>query len=206
MPFELQSKLLRFVQTGVFTPVGGNRPVQTDIRFISATNRDPIRSISAGTLREDLYYRLSIIPIGLPSLRERGDDILLLARHFLKTAAKQELKNFRGFDEDAEHSLRAHPWPGNVRELENVVRYAVIMNTGETVTAPMLNIREKPHGGAPALSQTPQDIKTLLEVERLAIESALKICGGNISEAARRLGINPATIHRKQKQWGKAYS
>lgn len=210
MPFELQSKLLRFVQTGVFTPVGSSKSVQTDIRFISATNRNPQKAIQAGTLREDLYYRLAVVPLSLPPLRERGEDVILLAEHFLEIFAKKERKRFWAFDEAAKQSLRAYAWPGNVRELENIVRYAIIMHSGDIVTADMLNFhggRPRPPGeeSAALLSEfrNPGDIRPLEEIERKIIESAVAACGGNVSDAARRLGINPATIHRKQKLWHK---
>lgn len=205
MPMGLQSKLLRFIQTGTFTPVGGSKVIHADLRFICATNRSPHDAIREGTLREDLYYRLSVIPIALPPLRERGDDILMLAEFFLEKAARQERKTFTGIDADARQALRAYRWPGNVRELENVIRHAVIMGDGGTLTTAMLSLsaargaRQQP-SGIIAFSG-PDDIRSLEEIERMVIQSALEACQNNITETARRLKINPATIHRKLKQW-----
>ena len=210
MPMDLQSKLLRFVQTGTYTPLGGSRAEKADIRFICATNREPMGAIRDGRLREDLFYRLAVIPISLPPLRERGDDVLLLASHFLATAAQQENRIFTSIAADARSALLAHAWPGNVRELENVIRRAVIMNKGEVLTAAMLSFARKetksapaePVSASPLLFATPEDIRPMAQVELDVIERAIKACGGNISEAARRLAIHPVTIHRKRKAAG----
>ena len=203
MPIALQSKLLRFIQEGVYTPVGSGKTCRADIRFICATNRNPFEAIRRGFLREDLYYRLSVIPVELPPLRERGDDIMLLAEHFLEKAATQEKKDFVWFDTDARDLLLKYRWPGNVRELQNVIQNAVIMNQGQSITAAMLSgLKSASAGRAAALQErADQSIRPLKEVERETIESAIRICGGNITEAARQLGLNPATIHRKQKSW-----
>jgi two-component system repressor protein LuxO len=138
MPLDMQVKLLRFVQTGSFTPVGASRPEKVDVRFVCATNRDPLAEVEAGRFREDLYYRLYVVPVDLPPLRERGGDVLLVARHFLQLFAKEEGKAFRGFERAAETALAAYPWPGNVRQLQNVIRNVVVLHYGEQVTAPML--------------------------------------------------------------------
>jgi two-component system repressor protein LuxO len=138
MPLDMQVKLLRFVQTGSFQPVGGSRSEKVDVRFVCATNRDPLAEVEAGRFREDLYYRLYVVPLELPPLRERGRDILLVAKHFLTQFSKEEGKHFRGFDAEAEATLLGYAWPGNVRQLQNVVRNMVVLHEGEQVVRAML--------------------------------------------------------------------
>lgn len=211
MPLSLQSKLLRFIQTGSYTPVGSSTPQQSNIRFICATNRNPMQAIAQGFLREDLYYRLAVIPLMLPPLRERHDDIILLAEHFLLKAAEQEQKPFKGFLNDAKTMLKDYQWPGNVRELENVIRRTVVMNNAEMVTSEMLQFITE-HNKATnkktfSLSTTgelfngPEDIFPMEVIEEMIIKAAIAACGGNLTDAARRLKISPATIHRRQNQW-----
>ena len=138
MELSLQTKLLRFLQTGTIQRVGGARPEAVDVRVICATNRDPDLEVRAGRFREDLYYRLNVIPIALPPLRERGDDVVRIAASFLERFAHEEGKEFRGFDAAAAAAVRSYVWPGNVRELQNVMRRVVVMHDGEQVTADML--------------------------------------------------------------------
>lgn len=138
LDLHLQSKLLRFVQTGTFAKVGSSKQEKVDIRFICATNKDPLEEIGAGRFREDLYYRLHVLPIAMPPLRERGDDILALANTFLKSYAAQEKKSFNGFDPDAAERLLKFSWPGNVRQLQNIVRNLVVLNDGGEVSVTML--------------------------------------------------------------------
>jgi two-component system repressor protein LuxO len=138
MPLDMQVKLLRFVQTGTFSPVGSSKAEKVDVRFVCATNRDPLAEVEAGRFREDLYYRLYVVPIELPPLRDRGHDMLLVARHFLAQFAKEEGRRFRGFGASAEAALLGYRWPGNVRQLQNVVRNVVVLHDGEAVTAAML--------------------------------------------------------------------
>lgn len=138
MDINLQAKLLRFIQTETFQKVGGSDIEQVDVRFVCATNRDPYREVQEGNFREDLYYRLHVIPIDLPPLRDRGDDILEIARDFLVRYATEEGKGFQGFSEAAENILLAFDWPGNVRELQNVLRQIVVLNDGELVEPEMM--------------------------------------------------------------------
>ncbi len=211
MPLELQSKLLRFIQTKTFTPVGGSEPQKVDVRFICATNRSPLEAVKQKILREDLYYRLNVIPIDMPPLRIRGDDILLLAEAFLEWAAREEKKEFNTLAPETKDLLRQHFWPGNVRELENVIWNAVVMHEGEILTPDMIrleqdaNILQDISKNNPPLQNfsfhRPDQIQPFSDVEKEIIEKALHACGGNITEAARRLKINPSTIHRKQKAW-----
>lgn len=138
MPFDMQVKLLRFVQTGTFQPVGGSKAEKVDVRIVSATNRDPWVEVEAGRFREDLYYRLYVVPLELPPLRARGDDVLLVARHFLAVYAKEERRALRGFAADTEAVLAGYDWPGNVRQLQNVIRNIVVLHDGERVERAML--------------------------------------------------------------------
>lgn len=214
MPIALQAKLLRFIQSGSFSAVGDTRTQQVDVRFVCATNRDPLQAVKDGLLREDLYYRLNVIPVEIPPLRARGEDILLLARHFLEQSSAEENKSFTGFSSDVETLFSQYAWPGNVRELENTIRRIVVLNDGHIVELSMLNMLDPdktPHpAGLPGAAYNaadqgrplkPEDIKPLKVYEREMILAALEACKGNITEASKRLDINPATIHRKQKQW-----
>ncbi len=138
MPLEMQVKLLRFIQTGTLQPVGSSRLERVDVRFVCATNRDPMAEVEAGRFREDLFYRLYVVPVDLPPLRARGDDVLLIARHFLSQFSREEGRRFTGFSPEAEQALLAYSWPGNVRQLQNVVRNIVVLHDAEAVTPAML--------------------------------------------------------------------
>ena len=206
----LQAKLLRFLQSGGFRPLGSDRTESVDVRLICATNRDPIEEIAAGRLREDLYYRVHVVPVHLPPLRERRADILPIARHFLATFAREEGASFDSFTPAAEIRLQAHDWPGNVRQLQNVVRSALVLHQGRQVTEDMLSYRlDGPcparssvngNGTGQAISATGA-VRPLRTVEREAIETAIARCGGNIVEAAKVLEISPSTIYRKRSGW-----
>lgn len=211
MDLDLQSKLLRFVQTGSFQRVGNTRQQSVDVRFICATNRDPLELVRQRRFREDLYYRLHVIPVALPPLRDRGDDVLLLADHFLKLFSAEEGKSFRGFDAGALAVLQGYDWPGNVRQLQNVVRNIVVLNEGEEVTAsmlpPPLEIKSTPSTErAVKISELStiagiSEIKPLWLTEKEAIEAAIKACDGNIPRAAALLEVSPSTIYRKRQAW-----
>ncbi len=227
MPMALQTKLLRFIQTGTYQPVGESRSLSADIRFIAATNRDPAGAVREGLLREDLFYRLNVLPITMPPLRERGDDILLVAGHFLREFAKAEGRRFRAFAPEVDAALLAYRWPGNVRQLQNVIRNIVVLHDGEVVRPDMLPIlpggvpvplaapaMAPPTGAAfappagPAFELPAADdiaanaaILPLAEIERRYIEHAIERCAGNTQAAARALGISPSTIYRKQEGW-----
>jgi len=138
MALDVQAKLLRFIQTGVVQPVGGTRSEKVDVRFVSATNRDPLAEVEAGRFREDLYYRLHVVPLTMPPLRDREDDVILLARTLLQETCSEEGKSFAHFTGEAEAALRAYDWPGNVRQLHNVIRNVVVLHTGAEVTGAML--------------------------------------------------------------------
>ena len=210
MPMPLQTKLLRFIQLGTYQRVGETKTRKANIRFISATNKPPMEAIANGDLREDLYYRLNVIPIEMPPLRERGEDITLIAEYFVQTFAKEEGKQFARVSEDGKAALCAYEWPGNVRQLQNVIRNAVVLQDGEELTAQMLprNLMQEsaPRATAQpvALHEPSSEVLPLAIVERQAIEGALAVTGNNVQQAARLLEIDPSTIHRRRKAWRNA--
>jgi len=214
MDLTLQVKLLRVIQSGEFQKVGGNETERAQLRYVCATNRDPWSEVQAGRFREDLYYRLHVVPCTMPPLRERDDDVLLLARHFLTLYSREEGKAFTDFDEGAVRALRRYPWPGNIRELQNVLRNAVLFNQGPLVSEKMLSrldptatprpasiatLAPLPRAGTPPAGA----IKPLWLIEKEAIEEAIALCGGNIPRAAALLEVNPSTIYRRKAEWEK---
>ena len=214
MDLALQSKLLRFVQTGTFQQVGGNKIETVDVRFICATNRDPLEMVAKSTFREDLYYRLHVIPIHLPALRECGNDVMLIASKYLQEYAQEEGKDFKGFTPEAAYVLSRYQWPGNVRQLQNILRNIVVLQNGELVTQDMLpallnsmegtKTVESEQQQLPTESGTPPGIdfiKPLWVVEKDAIEGAIAACDGNIPRAAALLEVSPSTIYRKRLGW-----
>ncbi|MBU1656519.1 MAG: sigma-54 dependent transcriptional regulator [Gammaproteobacteria bacterium] len=216
MDLDLQTKLLRFVQTGRFTKVGGGKEKVVDVRFICATNRDPLAEVAAGRFREDLFYRLHVVPIHLPPLRDRGDDIMAIARHFLMSYGGEEGKGFRAFSPEVEVIFRKYLWPGNVRQLQNVIRNVVVLHDGDQVgrvhlPPPLdafLNEADLIRIAAPGQTASAQGIATrpdaiipLAQVERETIERAIALCNGNIPKAAALLEVSPSTIYRKKQSW-----
>lgn len=215
MDLELQSKLLRFVQTGTFKKVGGNTLEKVDVRFVCATNRDPLKEVEEGRFREDLYYRLHVIPIQLPPFRERGEDVLLIARRILKQYAEEEGKQFEGFAPETESMLMNYDWPGNIRQMQNVIRNLVVLHNAQLVTPdllpPPLNVVSadsnvvKPAPSVASVDNSidrSRDIEPLWKVEKETIERAIELCAGNIPKAAAMLEISPSTIYRKKLVWG----
>lgn len=209
MDLRLQGKLLRFLQTGEFQRVGSSRSEKVDVRIVAATNRDPLFEVDAGRFREDLYYRLHVIPITMPALRERGEDIIEIALSFLLAFSAEEGRHFTGFSPEAGRMLLNYDWPGNVRQLQNVIRNIVVLNEGERVLPEMVpppvggrwarpNGFRKPNQPAPG---SVSGIRPLAEVEREAIETAIALCEGNIPRAAVLLGVSPSTIYRKRMAW-----
>jgi DNA-binding NtrC family response regulator len=188
MPHGQQTRLLRVLQTGEFHPVGSSRPRTVDVRVLAATNADVVREAASGRLREDLLYRLNTVEIRLPALRERRDDIPDLASAFL---AQDRAGAQRRLSAAAMESLLAHSWPGNVRELEHVIERASLLATGDEITANDLKLRPRTDV-APKLEEM-----TLEQVERYLIERALATQGGNVSEAARVLGLSRSALYRR---------
>lgn len=205
MDLELQSKLLRFIQTGSISRVGSSKIDKVDVRFICATNRDPLAEVDAGRFREDLYYRLHVIPIHLPALREREDDVLLIAQYLLKRICHEEARQFKGFDHQAEQVLLHYEWPGNVRQLENIIRNTVVLNEGEWVSPSMLPAPLNEIASAAHLTDRPMTAATQIEPlwkqEQRAIEQAIQYCEGNIPKAAHLLEVSPSTLYRKRQSW-----
>jgi DNA-binding NtrC family response regulator len=217
MDLSLQTKLLRFLQTSTIQPVGSARPLPVDVRIVCATNRDPLEEVRRGRFREDLYYRLHVVPIHMPPLRSRAEDIMDIAEESLGAFAAEEGKVFTGFDGEVAAILAARPWPGNVRQLLNVIRNVVVLHDGPLVTADMLPVdalHDVP-GQVVAPLPGPRSVPVpttrervallvgtpLADVERELIEATIDHCEGSIPRAARMLALSPSTIYRKLETW-----
>ncbi len=200
MPLSMQVKLLRVLQEREFTRVGGDSLLRVDVRVIAATNTLLPDRIAAGRFREDLYYRLNVVALQLPPLRDRREDIPLLAQHFLETFAAKNRKPVKGFSPQAMDRLVRHDWPGNVRELMNAVERAVVLARGDYLTDADLPATASAAAAGPA--PVAGAGLPLSEVERAVILDTLAAAGGNKSEAARRLGITRRTLHKKLKAYG----
>lgn len=228
MDMALQPKLLRFLQTGAFNKVGSDKLENVDVRILCATNKDPLIQVNEGKFREDLYYRLHVLPMHMPPLNHRDGDMIEIANHFLKTYSGEEGKTFERFSNEVEAVFAAYPWPGNIRQLQNVVRNIVVLNKGDIVTpnmlpapldglisadlsvarplqpAPSQTMPNTPHTSGTQLNALPTTIETIrpmLEVEREHIENAITLCDGNIPKASHHLGVSAATIYRKKNAW-----
>ncbi|HXV80944.1 MAG TPA: sigma 54-interacting transcriptional regulator [Candidatus Binatia bacterium] len=192
---ELQAKLLRFLQEREFERVGGNQPIRVDVRIIAATNRDLNSAVREGHFREDLFYRLNVVPLVLPPLRERKEDIPALANYFLKRSALETKKNFTGITEEALQKLITYEWPGNVRELANLIEHAVVMGQG-----PELTVHDLPAKIASTVPEILQDgfsyHKAIDDYRRELIEKTLAETRGNRAEAARILGLQRTYLSR----------
>ena len=227
MPPEAQTRLLRVLQEGEFTSVGGRQPIRANVRIVAATHRDLRQAIRAGQFREDLFYRLNVVPIRLPPLRERAEDIAVLARHFLERARESGLPG-KSLDQGAVDALRAYRWPGNVRELENLMRRLAALTPQEVISGEVIaaELTEPPgyvsdgdhRGDAEDLGQAVErhiravlagssdgmptrDIydQVLAEVERPLIKMTLAATRGNQIKAAAMLGLNRNTLRKKIK-------
>jgi two-component system nitrogen regulation response regulator GlnG len=218
-----QTKILRVLQGQEFERVGGNEPIRTDVRIIAATNRDLEQMVEAGTFRRDLYYRLNVYTIRLPALRERGDDLPLLAEHFVRRLSRELKKNVRGISPEALEVLRRYSWPGNVREMQSVIKQALLQTTGQVVLPEFLPatlgdegqqtaqakpasfdygdltefIHEKLRSGSTSLYAEYQAL-----TDRHLFTELLRHTGGNVSQAARILGITRATLRTKMNTLG----
>ena len=222
MPLEAQTRLLRVLQQGEFSPVGAPRPVKADVRIVAATNRDLAAQVTQGAFREDLFYRLNVVPIALPPLRERRDDAGLLARHFLEGAAAQGLPR-RHLAPDAADVLALHDWPGNVRELENLMRRLAVLSRDEVIGADTVRVMlggateeaelsldtavrlliERIERSEPAVLESGELYdRVLAEVERPLIAAMLQRHGGNQLRAAKALGLNRNTLKKRMDSLG----
>ncbi len=208
MALEAQAKLLRVLEEKEVERVGGNRPIRVDVRLIAATNKDLPRAIEAGEFREDLYYRLNVVPIEAPALRRRREDVPALVEHFRGLCAEEAGRPVPEFSPEAVAALQQWSWPGNVRELRNAVERLLIMTEGDRIEADdvqrMLSGARRPPAGTPAEDDDAGlPLREILErTERRAIERALEAAGGTISEAARALDMDRANLHRKMRRLG----
>jgi DNA-binding NtrC family response regulator len=207
MPKDMQTKLLRFLQNYSFRKVGSNEIEHADVRIICATNKNPLQEVINGSFREDLFYRLHVLPIYMPPLRKRDKDIIKIANSLIRTYAKEENKEFCDISEEAERIMLDYSWPGNIRQLQNILRQIIVMNNGKRITASMLPneivkaTSEKEAKMSP--SRTNFIIQPLARTEREVIEHTIDYCDGNILKAAALLDISPSTIYRKKIQWEK---
>ncbi len=207
---SLQVKILRVLQERSFTRVGGSEKILVDVRVVAATNRDLQKEVEEERFREDLYYRLNVVPITLPPLRERREDIPILARHFLNNYSLKNDKIFLDFHPESMEALINHQWPGNVRELENTIERIVVLCNDSQVKVKHLppNLQVVDRAVSWSRNQSiasiipENEILTLEQIEKNAIERALKKCEGNILEAARRLKVGQATLYRKIRKFG----
>src|SRR5262249_54681307 len=204
MSVKTQAKVLRALQEQVVEPVGGTSSVRVDVRVIAATNKDLTAEIRAGRFREDLYFRLNVIPIFVPPLRDRDTDIPMLAEHFMAEFAREYGRRPKRLDPGAATGLRSYRWPGNVRELRNVIERLMIMVPGDTISFPDLAFLEgaavQGHEGAGAPMLTPHDARE--KFEREYILRALAAQHGNISRTADALGVERSNLYRKMKAFG----
>jgi DNA-binding NtrC family response regulator len=198
MPLVLQAKLLRVLEDGEVTPVGSNTSRPVDVRVVAATNADLAAKIAAGSFRQDLYFRLARYALELPPLRERHEDVPLLASHFLAVFATEMGRTPPALTREAKIALSAHAWPGNVRELKNVMERALIMSGGQAVGVEHLQLMPIARGEPARLTAPVGDLPLNLErAEQALIQRALEESGGNVAEAARKLGVNRSRIYRR---------
>lgn len=209
MDLALQAKLLRFVQTGTVRRVGDTKLRTVNVRFVCATNREPMHEVTSGNFREDLFYRLHVLPLHLPPLRQRAGDIVRLAQAFLSRYAEEEGRAFQDFAEGAQSRIEEFSWPGNVRQLQNVIRRVVVLHDADEVSADMLSLptSEMPATHEPARDTGPlprvdsPSIAPFWKQEQKIIEDALKAFDGNTQKAAAALEVAPSTIYRKLQSW-----
>ncbi len=202
MPLPFQAKLLRVLETRQFERVGGSVPVNVDVRLVAATNRDLKAEVKAGRFRQDLFYRLSVVSIALPPLRERREDIPLLAQLFLQRNAAKLVRRFDGFSPAAMARLMAYSWPGNVRELSNAIERAVVLSDGGLIRPEDLPESLLESGSLEEGAEIGPYHEAVNHAKRLAVSSAMAEARGNVTEAARRLGLHPNYLHRLLNQLG----
>ena len=199
IPPSAQIKLLRVLQTQKFERLGGEKTIEVDVRILAATNKDLLQEVKNGEFREDLFYRLNVIPIVLPALNKRRNDILLLAQYFLRRFAAEQGKKVEGFRSEAMRLLLNYYWPGNVRELENSIEHATVLAKGDHI-----EISDLPSALHDAFS-SPNDAAgahgTLMETERVLLIDVLEECSWNKKQAAQRLGISRSTLYDKLKKY-----
>jgi two-component system response regulator HydG len=204
MPLSLQAKLLRVVQERKVRPIGSDREVEVDVRIVSATHRDLESGITEGRFREDLFYRLNVVQIALPPLRERGSDVLVLAHAFLRAIAERSKRPVVGIAADAARKLVAYPWPGNVRELVNAMERAVALAEYDEIT--VADLPEKVQGFESrhvlVAADDPSELVSLEEVERRYVLRVVEAVGGNRTLAAEILRVDRKTLYTRLKSYG----
>lgn len=200
IPASIQVKLLRVLQERSFERVGGNETIRTDVRLLAATNKDLAKEVAEGRFREDLYYRLNVVHITVPPLRARGNDVMLLANHFLQRFAQENGKGIEAFTDRAIATLLGHRWPGNVRELENAIERSVVLCDGPMIDAPDLPLEPTP---ASRLGIAIPG-STMAEIERYAILTTLDAVGGSTTKAAEMLDLSVRTIQYRLHEYGRA--
>jgi DNA-binding NtrC family response regulator len=214
LPLPIQSKLLRVLEERRFDRVGGTQPIEVDVRILAATNKDLRTAVAEKSFREDLYFRISAVPITIPPVRARGDDVLLLAEHFLERFRREFRKPALRLAADAKARLSTYAWPGNVRELQNAIERAVILSDGHIIDADALRLPT----AQPAAGQMPADMlaenfqwagrleevseRALAHVERFKIQTALRECKWNKTRAAEKLGVSYKTLLNKIRSLG----
>ncbi|WP_100334263.1 sigma-54 interaction domain-containing protein [Bacillus alkalisoli] len=199
MSLPMQIKLLRVLQEGELEPIGSNQPLQINVRIIAATNRPLEKMMEEKRFREDLYYRIHVIPFTIPSLRERVEDIPTLVRHFIFKICKRTGRRINHIEESVYHILSNYHWPGNIRELENVIQAAVHLSSGDSFTPDSLPDYLKESYSLPIGRKKLKD--TLEEAERLAILQSIQICNGDKMEVAKQLGISKSSLYEKLKKY-----
>jgi two-component system, NtrC family, response regulator HydG len=204
MPLSLQAKLLRVLENQEVYRIGSNEPIKVNVRLLSATNRDLEAAVAAGTFRQDLYFRLKVVTLRLPALRERKDDLPLLCNHFLKELNQRHGKNVSGIAEPLRKAIHAYDWPGNVRELRNLLESMIVQDTDGTLnlddlqegdTLKRLSLPTRAEGAAALVG------RPLSDIERYYIEETLELTQGNRVEASRMLGIGERTLYRVIQDW-----
>jgi two-component system response regulator HydG len=205
MPLEMQVKLLRALEARAIRPVGGQQEIPFDVRLVVATHVDLLAAVEEGTFREDLYYRVAVVELGMPALRARGADVLLLAQVFLEQLARQHGKPVRGISPPVAERLLAYAWPGNVRELRNCVERAVALARFEDLVVEDLPSQVRDYTAAHVLvaSNDPSELVSLAEVERRYVDRVMQAVGGNKRQAAQILGLDRTTLYRKLERWSR---
>jgi Nif-specific regulatory protein len=198
-----QAKLLRVLEDKTIVRVGGSRPIHTDVRVLAATNQKLVDLVRAKRFREDLYFRLNVVTLELPPLRERGDDVMLLAEHFLKEFSKRAGRRIPKFSAAVRKRLESHTWPGNVRELRNLMERLAYLTSGDRIGAEDLAFILSPSAGAPAIIGTGLNLNDAThEFQRKHIQQAIDAARGNVSQAAKNLGVHRSNLYRKLRQLG----
>jgi len=204
MSLPLQAKLLKVIEEKTFTRLGGEDTITVDVRFIAASNKDLNKMVQEGRFREDLLFRLNVISITLPPMRDRGDDVIKLAKHFIAHLNQEMGRDIKSISPDAAAALKAYHWPGNIRELRNVIERVMILEEGPTIE--LENLPANLQGYIVPGEARYMGPLTLDELEKDYILRMLDSHGGNISQTAKMLGISRHTIMRKLERWGRSAS